>query len=60
MIKDIKIAYIGGGLRGWAWGFMANLALAEDICGKVALYDIDFDATMANETIGNKIKDAKK
>lgn len=60
MIKDIKIAYIGGGSRGWAWGFMANLALAEDICGEVALYDIDFDATMANKTIGNKIKDAKK
>lgn len=59
MIKDIKIAYIGGS-RGWAWGFMANLSLAEDICGEVALYDIDFDATRANETIGNKIKDAKK
>ena len=39
---------------------MANFALAEDICGEVALYDIDFDATMANETIGNKIKNAKK
>lgn len=59
MIKDLKIAYIGGGSRGWAWGLMANLALAEDICGEVALYDIDFDAAKANETIGNKIRAEK-
>ena len=24
---DIKIAYLGGGSRGWAWGLMADLAL---------------------------------
>ena len=21
-VKDLKVAYIGGGSRGWAWGFM--------------------------------------
>ncbi|MDY6314408.1 MAG: alpha-glucosidase/alpha-galactosidase [Clostridia bacterium] len=59
MIENLKIAYIGGGSRGWAWGLMGDLALAEDICGEVALYDIDFDAAKANETIGNKIRNEK-
>lgn len=27
--EDIKIAYIGGGSRGWAWGFMSDLAVCE-------------------------------
>lgn len=53
--EDVKIAYIGGGSRGWAWGLMSDLATAEDICGEVRLYDIDFDAAKANETIGNRI-----
>ena len=25
-VKDLKVAYIGGGSRGWAWGFMMDLA----------------------------------
>ena len=25
--EDVKIAYIGGGSRGWAWGFMSDLAV---------------------------------
>lgn len=56
-VDDLKIAYVGGGSRGWAWGLMSDLAMAEDICGEVTLYDIDFDAAKANETIGNKIKE---
>ena len=24
-VKDLKVAYIGGGSRGWAWGFMMDL-----------------------------------
>ena len=58
-IKNIKIAYIGGGSRGWAWGLMSDLAQADDICGEVALYDIDFEAAQHNEIIGNKVKDAE-
>ena len=54
IVKDLKIAYIGGGSRGWAWGLMSDLALAKDMNGEVYLYDIDFDAALANETIGNK------
>ena len=54
-VENLKIAYIGGGSRGWAWGLMSDLAQAEDICGDVYLYDIDFEAARHNEIIGNKI-----
>ena len=53
--ENIKIAYIGGGSRGWAWGLMSDLAMQKDISGAVALYDIDVDAAKANEIIGNRI-----
>ena len=56
-VSDIKIAYIGGGSRGWAWGLMSDLASAKDINGDVYLYDIDFEAALANEKIGNMYKD---
>lgn len=58
-LQDIQIAYIGGGSRGWAWGLMSDLAQAEDICGKVMLYDIDLEAAKSNEIIGNKIKNVE-
>ena len=53
-MKSIKIAYIGGGSRGWAWGLMSDLVQAQDICGTVALYDIDKKAAEDNVIIGNK------
>ncbi len=58
-IEDIKIAYIGGGSRGWAWGLMSDLAKADDISGTVALYDIDMAAAKNNAIIGNRIKDVE-
>lgn len=57
--SDLKIAYIGGGSRGWAWKLMSDLAVAGDISGKVDLYDIDFEAAKHNEIIGNKFAFAK-
>lgn len=57
--EDIKIAYIGGGSRGWAWGFMSDLAAVDDMCGSVYLYDIDFDAAKKNEVIGNNIRNVE-
>lgn len=57
--KNVKIAYIGGGSRGWAWGLMSDLASNEDMSGDVYLYDIDYEAAKANEIIGNKYKDCK-
>lgn len=58
-VDDIKIAYIGGGSRGWAWGLMSDLASCADISGEVALYDIDFQAAKDNESIGNQFRCAK-
>ena len=58
-VEDVKIAYIGGGSKGWAWTLMSDLGQAEDISGQVALYDIDFEAAKRNEIIGNKTRDAE-
>ncbi|MCR4726387.1 MAG: alpha-glucosidase/alpha-galactosidase [Clostridia bacterium] len=55
--EDVKIAYIGGGSRGWARGLMSDLAQTDEMSGSVYLYDIDFEAAKANETIGNGIYD---
>jgi alpha-galactosidase len=54
-VSDLKIAYIGGGSRGWAWGFMADLAMEPELNGTVRLYDIDAQAAKNNETIGNHL-----
>lgn len=54
-INDLKVAYIGGGSRGWAWGFMKDLALDPDMEGEVRLYDIDHEAAEKNKLIGEKI-----
>lgn len=56
--EDVKIAYIGGGSRGWAWGLMSDLVSCEEMSGDVYLYDIDFEAAKANEIIGNKFNSA--
>ncbi|MFQ9510562.1 MAG: alpha-glucosidase/alpha-galactosidase [Lachnospiraceae bacterium] len=54
-ITNCKIAYIGGGSRGWAWRLMADFALEPDLSGTVALYDIDFESAKRNEIIGNRL-----
>ena len=53
--KELKVAYIGGGSRGWAWGFMMDLAMDADLCGTIRLYDIDRPAAERNKIIGDKI-----
>lgn len=58
-VEDLKIAYIGGGSRGWAWGLMSDLVSADDISGEVSLYDIDIEAAENNVIIGNKFNDAE-
>ena len=42
--EGVKIAYIGGGSRGWAWNLMSDLAVEEALSGSVFLYDIDREA----------------
>jgi alpha-galactosidase/6-phospho-beta-glucosidase family protein len=44
----IKIAYIGGGSRNWARHVMTDLALCEQLTGEIDLYDIDYQAALAN------------
>lgn len=58
-VEEIKIAYIGGGSRGWAWGLMSDLVSCDDICGRVALYDIDLDSARDNAVIGNLFNSAE-
>lgn len=57
-IKNIKIAYIGGGSKAWARVFMTDLALSEGICGEIALYDIDVPAAVLNQKIGARINES--
>ena len=54
-VKDIKIAYIGGGSRGWAWTFMTDLSMEPNMSGTIRLYDIDETASKNNEIIGNQL-----
>ena len=54
-VKDLQIAYIGGGSRGWAWTFMTDLALEPAMSGTIRLYDIDRAAAEKNAVIGNRV-----
>lgn len=60
VVNDIKLAYIGGGSRGWAWTLMCELSRANDINGEVYLYDIDYEAAKTNEIIGEKYNSSEK
>ncbi|HUX22441.1 MAG TPA: alpha-galactosidase [Spirochaetia bacterium] len=51
----IKIAYVGGGSRGWAPNLMSDLALSPFLEGEIALYDIDQEAAKANVSVGQAI-----
>ncbi|MBQ9756028.1 MAG: alpha-glucosidase/alpha-galactosidase [Clostridia bacterium] len=54
-VKNLKIAYIGGGSRGWARTLMTDLAKEPDIAGTVSMYDIDFEAAADNAKVGNRV-----
>ncbi|MCS7202041.1 MAG: alpha-glucosidase/alpha-galactosidase [Dictyoglomus sp.] len=58
-MENIKIGYIGGGSKGWAWRFMSDLALEESFSGEVRLYDINYESAKINEVIGNRISEQK-
>lgn len=55
-VEGIKITYIGGGSRGWAWQLMSDLAKEGQLNGTVKLYDIDYEAAQHNMAIGNGLK----
>ena len=52
---NLKICYIGGGSRNWAWVFMKDLTFEHSIGGTICLYDRNYDASLANEVIGNRL-----
>ena len=54
-VRDLQIAYIGGGSRGWAWTFMTDLAMDEKLGGTIRLYDIDREAAEHNRIIGTAL-----
>ena len=57
--EGVKIAYVGGGSRGWAWNLMNDLVKAGDMSGDVYLYDIDYEAAQDNVIIGHKYNEAE-
>jgi galacturan 1,4-alpha-galacturonidase len=48
----LKIAYLGGGSRGWARTLMQDLAVCPKLCGDVYLYDINLEAAQLNASLG--------
>ncbi len=53
----LKIAYIGGGSRGWARTLMRDLACCVELSGEIRLYDIDFPGAQLNEALGNWLQE---
>ena len=54
----IKIAYIGGGSRGWAHKLMGDLTLCPHLTGQLALYDIDRPMALLNARVGRKLNES--
>lgn len=53
--ENLKICYIGGGSRNWAWVLMKDLTFEKEISGEIVLYDIDHEAALANVEIGTML-----
>ena len=53
----VKIGYVGGGSRGWAYTLVNDLAQCTDLAGEVALYDVDHESTTRNERFGNWVQE---
>ncbi len=56
--ERITIAYIGGGSVNFGWEFISSLS-DEELTAQVNLYDIDRTLCLANEVIGNKLREVK-
>ncbi|MDR0588961.1 MAG: alpha-glucosidase/alpha-galactosidase [Spirochaetaceae bacterium] len=54
-LEGVKICYIGGGSRNWAWVLIQDLAGEKEIAGTIHLYDIRESAARDNEIIGNRV-----
>jgi len=56
---DIKVCYIGGGSRNWAWVLMQDLFFEEEISGTIELYDLNNNDAKTNAVIGNRLLEQK-
>ena len=54
---ELKIAYIGGGSRGWAHALMGDLVQTPHFNGEVRLYDINHPMAEFNAKYGNWLQD---
>ena len=54
-MKNVKIAYIGGGSQQWALHLMADLALSKTLSGSLVLYDINNEAAEKNKEVSKHI-----
>jgi len=48
-MKEIKVAYIGGGSKNWAQKYFSDFLLQDKLCGEIRLYDIDETAANLNK-----------
>ncbi|HKL74069.1 MAG TPA: alpha-glucosidase/alpha-galactosidase [Clostridia bacterium] len=48
-MKNVNIAYIGGGSKNWAQKYFSDLLLQDKLGGVIRLYDIDVKAAKLNE-----------
>jgi len=55
---NIKICYIGGGSRNWAWVLMQDLVFEKEMCGTIELYDLKPEDAQTNAVIGNRLLEA--
>lgn len=54
-MKNVRIAYIGGGSQAWALHLMSDLALQNKLQGELVLHDIDHAAAEKNQQISSDI-----
>lgn len=59
-MNGLKIAYIGGGSKGWAWGLMSDLSMEADLSGHISLYDVDEASARNNAIIGNRLREREE
>jgi alpha-galactosidase len=55
VLDRVKICYIGGGSRNWAWVLIQDLAFEKEIAGTIHLYDRKESAARDNAVIGNRV-----
>ncbi|MFO8007605.1 MAG: alpha-glucosidase/alpha-galactosidase [Candidatus Brocadiia bacterium] len=56
-MRQIKLAFIGGGSRNWAPGMIRDLALCPDVSGQLSLYDISYSAARRTAEWGVEVFD---